>query len=176
MTRFVFIFLSIAAFLSCTTIKSTVNPDIEKKWKYTVVIIRAGTKRECERGRLYYKKKEIKGCFSSIIIGDSKYDYLIGRTPLDFEGYKLDEEHIHKEMYVEGSIDDDDMRRGWYSADADKKKRGTPADWIWIRRENLGVFINPRKMNSFIQKYDLLPIIQKSGSQVNVRIQFSHTF
>ena len=168
--------LIIITFICCKTFETIETLDLEKHWTYKIEITKPGTGSEGKLGHLYYRGKEIKSYFNSIIINDIEYDYFIRKDIQDFGGHIEDKEHISDISYSGLKIENDDIILGWYFADSSEKRQDTPRNWVWIKRENLKAFINPDKIDSFINNYELMPIIKGIEKLVNVRFEFTKTF
>ena len=64
--------LIISTFISCKTFETIETLDLEKHWTYKIEITKPGTGSEGKLGLLYYRGKEIKNYFNSIIINDTE--------------------------------------------------------------------------------------------------------
>ncbi len=54
----------------------------------------------------------------------------------------------------------------------DQKRQDTPADWIWVKRENLEAFVDPDRLYNFINKYELIPKVEEREPPVRFRFSF----
>jgi len=157
---------------ACQTIDVVEHPDAAGRWKYVVEVTKAGSEEEGRRARLYYRGKELPGHFSTVIVGETKYDYTIRIDPSDFSGYRKDQDYAPPPRASRDELQDEEEKRGWYFASADQRKRNTPADWIWVERENLEAFVDPDRLYRFINKYQIAPKVEESEPPFQFRFSF----
>lgn len=173
---FVLVLLLFSVVSGCRTIDVIEYPDAEGKWKYRVDITRPNTENEGRRGYLFYRGRELAGHFSTIIIGETKYDYTISIDPWDFGGYAKDPAYSPPTSTTSLRVEREEQKRGWYFASANQRRQDTPADWIWVKRENLEAFVDPDKLYLFINKYELTPEPEKGEPPVQFRFIFESRF
>jgi hypothetical protein len=156
----------------CQSIDIIEYPDAEGRWKYRVDITKPDTENEERRAHLFYRGKELAGHFSTVIIGETKYDYTIRINPSDFSGYAKDPNYLPPPLPTQLGLVDEEEKRGWYFAPADQRRRDTPADWIWVKRENLEAFVDPDRLYRFINKYELIPNVEEQEPSIRFRFSF----
>jgi hypothetical protein len=166
---FAILLLSFSA-VSCLTIETVEHPDAAGRWKYRVNITKPHTENEGRAGHLFFRGRELPGCFNTIIIGKTKYDYRIRINPSDFSGYARDPGYVPPPSTSTLKLTPEELKRGWYFAAADQRRQDTPADWIWVKRENLEAFVKPDKVYTFIDKYKLNPKPENQEAPFSFRL------
>lgn len=161
----------IAVLSGCQTVDTVEYPDAEAMWKYRVDFTKPGTENGGRSGHLFYRGWELAGYFSTVIIGETKYDYTIQIDPSDFGGYAKDPAYSPPPSTDLLRLEDEEKERGWYFAPADRRRADTPADWIWVKRENLQAFVDPDRLYRFLNKYELIQNAEEN--QPPIRFQFS---
>jgi hypothetical protein len=119
-----------------------------------------GDRRGVEWGYLFYKGRELKSYFETIVIDDLRYDFRIFTEDRTFSGYVENEEYKPKEASTEKDLSREEMKLGWYTAALHERRRGTPDNWVWIKRQNLEAFLNPKDLYGFVKRYKLSTIIE----------------
>jgi len=157
---------------SCATITLVEHPDPRGDWRYTVSIAGQGTPRERKWGALIYKKDTLPSAFSALVIGTTRYNFSLRVNPTDFEGYAKDETGPLRIEYATVPIEEKELGLGWYFGSLSQKKPNTPEDWIWVKRENLEAFLDPEKIDSFVRKLSLVPMLKIEEPQPGVGIHF----
>lgn len=181
-TRFIpglFFFLALGVFLSmfmssCASIRTRERPDPRQNWVYTVRAGSRATEADPRFGALRYRDNVLGSYFSSLVISESRFDFMIRYPEEPFRGYRRDLDFEPPEQHSEEVFTRRDHNRGWYFAALDQRKRDTPDWWIWVRRENLEAFINPDRIDEFVGQYrlgEITPTVVQP--QVEVRLQFS---
>ena len=164
-----------AALSGCRTIAVVEHPDAAGRWRYRVDTIRANTEKEEKRGRLFYRGRELPGYFSTIIIGDTRYDFTFRIDPSHFGGYAKDSGYMPPRAAASARLDPEELERGWYFAPMDQRRQDTPEDWIWVKRENLEAFVDPDKLYRFINRYELIQAPEERESPVQFGLFFKTT-
>jgi hypothetical protein len=167
-----FMLFSLLAMNGCRTVNVVEHPDAEGRWTYRVVITKPNTENEGKRGYLLYRGKELTGHFSTIVIGETKYDYTFSINPGDFGGYARDPGYTPPTSTSPLQLTAGEQDRGWYFASADQRRQGTPIDWIWVKRENLEAFVDPDRLYKFINKYGLIPDADRQEPPFQFRLTF----
>ena len=160
----------------CQSIDTIEYPDAEGRWRYRVEVTKPGTEEEGRRAHLSYRGKELAGYFSTVIIGETKYDYTIRINPSDFSGYVKDPDYSPPDPTNRAGLEDEEKKRGWDFAPADQRKKDTPADWIWVKRENLEAFVDPDRLHRFLTTYELIPSVEEQEPPVRFRFSFGASF
>ena len=135
-----------------------VQPEINEpptEWHYGVEVTNSGTRSEGKIGHLFFRDLEIPGIFDEIIIRRTRYEYYQRSHLWDFAGYVKDSEYKNEISFQDEKICDTELKNGWYYAHKDEKKKNTPENWVWVRRENIRAFINPEKIVEFVKKHQL---------------------
>ena len=144
--------------ISCATILADETPTTTN-WEYEIEITNPGTKSEGKVGYLFYRGKEIKGYFEYIIIENTRYSYHVPVVPWDFNGYRKDEDYIHRERFSNSALSRQDIGKGWYLEGFQQKKRRTPASWVWIKNDRIEAFVDPENIDAFIEAFGLRPLL-----------------
>jgi hypothetical protein len=171
-----FLLLSLVTLGGCHTVEVVEHPDAGGRWTYRINITRPNTENEGKRGALLYRGREPAVYFSSIIIGGSKYDYLFAIEPGDFSGYIKEPGYKAPTSTSSLPLKEEELRRGWYFAPEDRRRSGTPAQWIWVKRENIEAFVDPDKLYRFSTKYGLIPESDQQKPPIQFGLRFGATF
>jgi hypothetical protein len=123
-------------------------------WGYSIEITNKGTRSEGQWGHLFFKGKEVKGYFQSIVADTTRYDYKERTYAWDFGGYDIMQENV-RPVFSSAKITGDDLKTGWYEADFTARKMNTPETWIWIKSGLLQAFLDPDKIDEFISVHRL---------------------
>jgi hypothetical protein len=159
----------------CSTTAVIEHPDANGRWTYKIAVTKPNTENEGKRGSLLYRGREPAVYFSSVIIGGSKYDYLFSIDPGDFSGYAEDPEYNAPTWRSSLRLTKEEQRRGWYFAPKDQRRSGTPAQWIWVRKENIEAFVDPDKLYRFSTRYGLIPESDQQEPSYQFRLRFGAT-
>jgi hypothetical protein len=169
---FALLVLLFSALSACQSMGVTEYPDAAGRWKYRVDITKPDTENEGRRAHLYYRGKELAGYFSTVVIGETKYDYTFRINPSDFGGYAKDPDYSPPPLSARLGLEDEELKRGWYFAALNQRRQDTPADWIWVKRENLEAFVDPDRLYNFINKYELIPKVDEREPPVRFLFSF----
>lgn len=159
--------LSFTLLTGCTVTKAIPQGDDHGKlsqnsssagWKYEIEITKPGTKSEGKLGRLYYKGEEIGSYFRIIVVGNRRYTFEKRRFEWNFGGYREEIEAELPESKSDLRIADAELERGWYTARLDRRRIGTPASWVWVKRGDLEAFVNPEKIEALARIYAIAPM------------------
>jgi hypothetical protein len=157
------ILLLIVGLSGCQTTAVVEHPDAAGRWRYKLDTTRPNTEKGGERGRLYYRGRQLPGYFSTIIIGATRYDFAFRTDPSGFGGYAKKPGYTPSKV-VSMRVDPEDLERGWYFAPMDQRRQNTPDSWIWVKRENLEAFVDPDKLYRFVKRYDLIQAPEEQES------------
>ncbi|MBN1525399.1 MAG: hypothetical protein JW904_13000 [Spirochaetales bacterium] len=148
------IILFILLVFSCTSVESSPNGQ-NHVWRYEIEIIAPGTRSEGQIGHLYLNDKEIPAVFDSIIIGETEYIFIMREYLWGFGGYKIVDENRKMVSISSHSVAADELQKGYYPAPFLMKKKDTPLEWVWVKRDTLEAFVNPVILPEFIQEFGL---------------------
>jgi len=152
--------LIIIIFISaCKT--ADVNNAVQKNgnWTYEIETTLPGTKSEGQWGHLYYNGKEVPPVFELMVVNNILYIFRIRELAWKFGGYEKQATAESKIAESSEKIATAEMEKGWYQATRDQRKTGTPSTWVWIKRGTLEAFIDPEKIDSFINQNNLKPLV-----------------
>lgn len=179
--RSVAVLLSAAvALTACRTLQRVEYPEPTGSWKHTTTS-RWVPDHEAYRevGALAYRGRDITAYFSTVVIGERRYDYSIRRDPLSFEGYREAEGFAPAHAAAPAgaaaagaAASPEDIRRGWYFAPLGERRGETPASWIWVKRENLESYLDPNRLEPLARRYELLPITGQLPREPEVMFHF----
>ena len=79
-------------------------------------------------------------------------------------------------MSDEQRISKEEFKRGWYLAGLNQRRTETPGDWIWVKRENIEAYLDPRKMYSLISKYKISRILDGNDDLSPFRVRMGFGF
>ena len=164
---------------ACTTVTTEVRTGPEENWRYTVKEPKRDTSPKGPLGELEYRGRGIRSYFSRIVIDDRTFDYAIRIDRGDFQGYRM---ATDEGLPEDGGapLSDKDRERGWYFAPLTSRRRGTPDDWVWVKRLNVEAFVAPRHVSRLADSLDLYPIDGNTEDQprsgVSLGIRFTTVF
>ncbi len=163
---------AILILMGCQTLVSKEFPAPE--WQYQIKTDKVGEKRGVQWGYLFFKGRELKSYFNTVVIDQTRYDFTINTENLPAGGFWINAEHITPKSSSMQGIEAEEFKRGWYLASLDQKKADTPGDWIWVKRENIEAFLDPGRIYSFVSKYKISPIVggDKDSSPFQLRMGF----
>ncbi len=156
--------------VGCTTVTSEVTPDREENWRYTVKEPRRESAPIGPVGELEYRGRDIAPYFDRIVISTRNFEYVIRVERSDYAGYRLSESPVE----VNGTnsreaISEEELRREWYFAPLDRRKRGTPEEWVWVQRANVEAFVAPNRVSRLADALDINPIDGPQGDEPSPR-------
>jgi hypothetical protein len=140
---------------ACKTDAAGSTGEQSGNWKYEIEITLPGTKSQGQWGHLYYKDKEIPPVFEQMVVDHTLYMYRIREYAWKFGGYEQQEKAESKITGSAEEITPAERERGWYQAQQDQRRAGTPSTWIWVKRDKLEAFLDPEKLDSFIGQHNL---------------------
>lgn len=158
--KYAFIYLIFAVFsvLTCVSTNNVSDNHNQNNWTYKIEITSPGTRSEGQLGHLFYNKQEIGPFFDIVVVGDAVYEYRLKRRLWDFGGYVQITDNSYTPVSCKVKITDAEITQGWYISKITCKKQGTPSDWIWIKRDDLNVFVYPKRIGALVHNYKLEPI------------------
>jgi hypothetical protein len=126
--------------------------------KHTVSLKNEGTSNELSEGYLYINEQELPPFFELVIIQNQIFQFVRGRNGSHECGYWPETRFELPPIKITGQIDNNDVERGWYFSDLDKKKEHTPGDWIWVKSGDIRAYVDVNKLPNFIrtQRSELL--------------------
>jgi hypothetical protein len=145
-----FIILCLSVGFSCNSLGLSV--------KHTVSLKNEGTSNELSEGYLYINEQELPPFFELVIIQNQIFQFVRGRDGSHECGYWPETRFELPPIKITGQIDNNDVERGWYFSDLDKKKEHTPGDWIWVKSGDIRAYVDVNKLPNFIrtQRSELL--------------------
>lgn len=160
--------LTVAA---CTTVQSREELVPDNRWSYTIRELPGRAERL--RGELSFRGRRIPLYFSEIVIADRRYTAALRTTGDGFEGYREDDDSSPPEFVPTApALSAAERRRGWYHAELEQRRPGTPHDWVWVRRENLTAYLKPDRMQAFARHYQLAEMHE--AREPRVQFMFSY--
>jgi hypothetical protein len=124
-------------------------------WQYEIEITDPGTRSEGKIGHLLYNGTEVPFLFDQIFVDGRLYSFHYKTNPWDFGGYQCDDIPVHFHTDMNMKIVENEINQGWYLTENLQKKVLTPEYWIWIKRDTIEAFLDPNRIDSFIQAFDL---------------------
>ena len=70
----------------------------------------------------------------------------------------------------------EELRRGWYTAALTEKRDETPSDWVWVKRQNLESYLNPKNLYEFVKRYRLSTIIDEDDDDDRTPFRLGFSF
>ncbi len=155
----------------CTTVRSRDELDPEARWTYTIRELPG--RGEQLRGELSFRGRRVPLYFSEIVVGGRRYTAALRTTGDGFQGYREDDAFSPAEIAAVGAeLGQAEQTRGWYLSELTERRPGTPEDWIWVRRENLAAYLNPRRLHAFASHYQLADMHE--AREPRVQFMFSY--
>ncbi len=161
----------------CATVRTRDTLGPERDWEYLIRVQPRVGAEDLETGELRYRGRAVPTVFSELILFGQRYEYRY-RTERDtFQGYHRDEEFEPAEITESGpELTRRDRNRGWYLAEFDERRPGTPSGWIWVRRENLSAYLDPREIREFADYYGLVELAGRTRAERDRRSNVQFTF
>ena len=140
--------------VGCTSVQSREELAPDDRWSYTIRELPGRGERL--RGELTFRKRRMPLYFSEVVVGSRRFTVVLETTGEGFEGYLEDSQFSPPQTVSGGApLGSSDRARGWYAAPLEQRRPGTPAEWIWVRRENLSAYLNPQRIDAFARNYQL---------------------
>jgi hypothetical protein len=161
------VFLLVAG---CATVTDQQLLGVEENWEYTV---RRNERRGQKKSTLTYKNRTVGTYYSAIVVGNRRFQFNIATGPEELAGYGISQIEPSAVDSALPAMTEEEIKDGWYLAERQKLRPGTPEDWIWVERENLKAWINPRSLTRLANRYDVGPILRgkdAEGSRISVGI------
>lgn len=161
---FLLLFLPLFALACCRTAGGQGSGD----WKIKVEVSNKGSKSEGRHHLLLYKGKALPAVFDELVSLGGFWRYETRPQLWGDSGY-LSVEAKGMDAQVRARIDaamtilvdaqalaSSEKEAGFY---LDVQRRpGTPDAWFWARRGDLSAFIDPKKVDAFLQAHPLAPL------------------
>jgi hypothetical protein len=126
---------------------SSLNINVEHK----ISLKNAGTQNELTFGQLFINNNELPPFFELVIIESKIFQFVMREDERNAYGYWPEDEFQLPPIHIVEEIDEQDIERGWYFSDLDKKKASTPGDWIWIKSGDIRAYVDASKLPNFVQ-------------------------
>ncbi len=142
----IYLFIMIIYFtvgISCNSLNVTVE--------HKVSLRNAGTINEQTTGHLFINNNELPPFFELVIIENQIYQFVLRENAASEYGYWPENEFQLPPINIVEEIDKQEIERGWYFSDLDKKKALTPGDWIWIKSGDIRAYVDAAKLPNFVQ-------------------------
>ena len=123
-------------------------------WNLEIEITNEGSRSEGSISRLFYRYIEVPQVFDSIVIGKNIFEYKPMVNLWDEWGYIFAGTSTSSPA-SEGSINQDEMKQGWYQCDYSYKKNGTPSTWVWAGSRKINVWASPDRLNEVAELFSL---------------------
>ncbi len=148
----------------CASVRTRDAMGPEGDWEYVIRVQPRVGSADLETGELRFRGRAIPTFFSELVVFGQRYQYRY-RTERDpFQGYRADEEFELPEIIEAGpELTRRERNRGWYLAELEERRPGTPSGWVWVRRENLSAYLDPRELREFAGYYGLAAIADRRG-------------
>ncbi|TVR53111.1 MAG: hypothetical protein EA426_18210 [Spirochaetaceae bacterium] len=152
--------------VGCATVRERERLPERPEWEY---VVRVSTRDDRVRhGELRFKGEAITPVFSSVVIDDAKFRYTLRTADEPFRGYRREAEFTLPADHADAEFDASDRSRGWYLAEIGERRADTPENWVWVRRENVGAYVDPTRLGDFASHHRLNRI---EAPQVETRVQ-----
>ena len=129
--------------ISCNSL----NVNVEHK----ISLKNEGTTNELSMGHLFINNNELPPFFELVIIENQVYQFVLHKNATSAYGYWPEDRFQLPPIHTVEEIDEQEIKRGWYFSDLDKKKALTPGDWIWIKSGDIRAYVDARKLPDFVQ-------------------------
>ncbi|TVQ37647.1 MAG: hypothetical protein EA384_11230 [Spirochaetaceae bacterium] len=158
---------------ACTTVQSREELAPDERWSYTVRELPGRDGRL--RGELSFRGRRTPLYFSEVVVGSRRFTAALRTTAEGFEGYREDRTFEPPEPGVSGSsVSTGERSRGWYIAGLDQRRPATPAEWVWVRRENLEAWVNPLRIQAFAAHFKLAEMHEAREPRVQFMFSYGH--
>lgn len=148
----------------CATVRSRDPMGPEGDWEYVLRVQPRVGAVDLETGELRFRRRAIPTFFSELVVFGQRYEYHY-RTERDpLQGYRLDATFEPPQISEAGpELTRRERNRGWYLAELEERRPGTPSGWIWVRRENLAAYLDPREIREVAAYYGLAEMAGRPG-------------
>ncbi len=174
--------------VGCTTVTTEVRTGPEENWRYTVKEPKRDTSPNGPVGELEYRGRDILPFFTSVVVGNRTFDYVVQIDRSDFRGYRMTVSTARQgagggtlqSAPGPGTITEEELEKNWYFAPPEGRKPGTPETWVWVKRLNVEAFVAPAHISRLADRLDLNPVDGKLDEEprsgVSVGIRFTTVF
>jgi hypothetical protein len=166
--------LAMLFLLGCQTLVSKEYPGVD--WQYHIKTDNVGENRGIKWGYLFYKGRELKSYFNIVVIRETRYDFTIKTEESEAGGFWINAKHVTPLLSDDQRISKEEFKRGWYLAGLNQRRADTPGDWIWVKRENIEAYMDPRRMYSLISKYKFSRILDGGENRSPFRVRMGFGF
>jgi hypothetical protein len=128
--------------------------EINSRWTQLIITTNPGSRSEGVTSKLLFDDETITPWFDVIVIGSTRFEFVIGANLWDFKGY----DRMVGDVRFESALDrihSEDMERGWYPGSLIDRKAGTPDSWIWVSRGDTEMFLDPERIEEAVQVHHL---------------------
>jgi hypothetical protein len=125
-------------------------------WAFETEITNEGSRSEGSVSRLFYRYNELPPAFSRLIICQHVFTYVPMVNIWDDSGWiysGIDSSSAGTQ--ISGTINRSELKNGWYQADRQTRKSGTPGDWIFAESEIINVWVSPENIINVIELFSL---------------------
>ncbi|MBN1797427.1 MAG: hypothetical protein JW822_02550 [Spirochaetales bacterium] len=136
--------------LACLTVGTSCN-SLNVSVEHKISLKNAGTINELSMGHLYINNNELPPFFELVIIENQIYQFVLRENAGRAYGYWPEDEFQLPPINIVEEIDEQEIERGWYFSDLDRKKALTPGDWIWIKSGDIRAYVDAGKLPNFVQ-------------------------
>lgn len=172
LTLAVITIVTVSLSFGCATVRESEPIPERPDWVY---VVRVSTRDDRVRhGELQFKGEVIEPVFSSIVIDDAKFTYSIRTADEPFRGYRRVGEFALPVGRVDVDFESHDRSGGWYLAELGERRAGTPENWVWVRRENVGAYVDPARLGEFATHHRLNRI-ETPHVETRVQVQLQYT-
>ncbi len=164
----------VTAFLSfgCATVRERERLPERPDWEY---VVRVSTRDDRFRhGELRFKGEAVEPVFSAVVIDDAMFTYTLRTADEPFRGYRREAEFTLPVGHSDVDFESYDRSRGWYLAELGERRVGTPENWVWVRRENVGAYVDPTRLREFASHHRLNRI-ETPQVETRVQVQLQYT-
>ena len=148
----------------CATVQRREGVPPDERWVYTVRELPGRGERL--RGELRFRNYRLPDYFSEVVIGERRFTMALRAATGPYEGYREDTaftlDRAIGELIAQqppedepSSLSTSERTRGWYLGGLHERRVDTPDEWIWVRRENLEAWVNPRRIEAFASSFQI---------------------
>ena len=165
----------------CATVQRREEVPPDERWVYTVRELPGRGDRL--RGELRFRNYRLPDYFSAVVIGERRFTMALPAAAGAYEGYREDSaftlDRAIGELIAQeppdgepSPLSNSERTLGWYLGGLHERRVDTPEEWIWVRRENLEAWVNPRRIEAFASSFRIAAM----NEQPQPRFQFMFSY
>ena len=144
----------LAAIFDCKSARDVGAKASSPAWTEKIRYSHEGTRSEARSYYLFYGDKALPDLFDQVMAGGKVYFFASRSEIWGDDGYLLTTDKL--DLPVGGTFTEEDAAQGWYYFPF--LKEGTPAGWIYAKRGDLQLFIDPERMDDSLTGFGLEPL------------------